>query len=315
MYKLFFSRFRLTTKLLAMVLVLTVYGMIPAVIPVTVVNAATGYYVSYSDGNDNNDGLSPSTPWKTLAKASSISYTAGDTLYLKRGDSWNETLSINGDGTPSSPITVTAYGSGLRPCIYGNDADNSKCIVLNSAQGVKISDIEMGYAMYGIYVFADPAVRQTFEGFDFQNCYFHHIRNLNWDVGRPEGQAICFYRNVTDGPSVTVPNFKNITVKNCFSDTCDMFIGHVNIGAAQYRGCNIYENVLVTECTVIHGSFTQIVQAHAKKYNITNCMFAYNVPRKLYPSGTTDIISAWCDGEPTLQNDITDHINRIFLYK
>ena len=46
----------------------------------------TAHYVSSSSGNDNNDGTSSSTPWGTLAKASTITYQKGDQLLLKCGD-------------------------------------------------------------------------------------------------------------------------------------------------------------------------------------------------------------------------------------
>lgn len=84
------------------------------------VKAATNYYVSYTDGNDNNNGASSSTPWKTLERASSITYQAGDQLLLKCGDTWTENLTLAGSGTAASPITVTSYGAGAKPIIQRN---------------------------------------------------------------------------------------------------------------------------------------------------------------------------------------------------
>ena len=84
--------------------------------PFTVAAAAqTTYYVSQSDGNDDHDGQAATCngtqgPWKTLAKASSATYQPGDQLLLKCGDIWNETLTLRGDGTADSPITVASYG-------------------------------------------------------------------------------------------------------------------------------------------------------------------------------------------------------------
>ncbi|MCX6997486.1 MAG: hypothetical protein NTV49_10475 [Kiritimatiellaeota bacterium] len=45
--------------------------------------AAATYYVSQSSGNDASDGNSPSTAWKTLARASQLSYAPGDKILLK----------------------------------------------------------------------------------------------------------------------------------------------------------------------------------------------------------------------------------------
>jgi hypothetical protein len=65
-------------------------------------------YISSSTGNDNNDGQTPSTPMKTIAKAAA----KGDTLLLKAGDIfYGRTDFIN--------KTVTRYGKGNNPVISG----------------------------------------------------------------------------------------------------------------------------------------------------------------------------------------------------
>ena len=81
-------------------------------------NAKT-YYVSNS-GSDNNDGLTTSSPWRTLAKVSSFtSFVAGDAILFNRDDVFYGSLIINNDGSPGNPITIGAYGSGADPVITG----------------------------------------------------------------------------------------------------------------------------------------------------------------------------------------------------
>ncbi|MGO4182450.1 right-handed parallel beta-helix repeat-containing protein [Paenibacillus sp. TAF43_2] len=79
--------------------------------------AGTTYYVSNSTGNDNNNGTSAGTPWQTLAKISNLTFNPGDKLLLKSGDTWNESVTLNGSGTALLPIQMTAYGSGSKPII------------------------------------------------------------------------------------------------------------------------------------------------------------------------------------------------------
>lgn len=83
---------------------------------------ATNYYVSNS-GNDGNAGTSIAAAWATLAKVASFSsstgFVAGDVIYLKRGDVWNEQLAIYSSGTYSSRIVIASYGSGSKPLITG----------------------------------------------------------------------------------------------------------------------------------------------------------------------------------------------------
>lgn len=66
---------------------------------------ANRYYVSTS-GNNANNGLTESTPWQTLAYAETNAIKAGDTICLKRGDTFNitSTLTINTGGASGHPI-------------------------------------------------------------------------------------------------------------------------------------------------------------------------------------------------------------------
>lgn len=75
------------------------------------------YYVA-NDGNDGNNGTSPETPWKTIAKVNSITLAAGNIVAFKCGDKWEtESLNIIDNGASGNPITIGAYGSGIRPLI------------------------------------------------------------------------------------------------------------------------------------------------------------------------------------------------------
>ena len=80
--------------------------------------AAANYYVSSSGGSDSNSGTTPATPWKSLSNhVNGGSFSAGDVIYLKRGDSWNEQLIPPSNGTSGNPISFDAYGIGPAPVI------------------------------------------------------------------------------------------------------------------------------------------------------------------------------------------------------
>ncbi|MFY9397995.1 MAG: right-handed parallel beta-helix repeat-containing protein [Desulfomonilia bacterium] len=78
------------------------------------------YYVSNS-GSDSNNGLSTSSPWKTISKVNGRSFSPGDTILFRRGDVWREQLVVPSSGTSGSPITFGAYGTGAAPIISGSD--------------------------------------------------------------------------------------------------------------------------------------------------------------------------------------------------
>ncbi len=81
-------------------------------------------YVSSSQGDDANDGLSPEKPVKTLEKGMSLlRHEHPDWLLLRRGDEWEEGLSgwFNGNRvcgrSAAAPIVIGAYGEGPRPLL------------------------------------------------------------------------------------------------------------------------------------------------------------------------------------------------------
>lgn len=78
--------------------------------------SATSYYVSSSTGSDANPGTQ-SQPFQTLAKVNGLSLVAGDSVFFKRGDVWNEQLIPPSSGTAGTPITFDAYGWGAAPVL------------------------------------------------------------------------------------------------------------------------------------------------------------------------------------------------------
>ena len=87
------------------------------------VTSATGptYYVDSSVGNDSNDGLSPTTAWRTIAKVNAFSFSPGDSIQFNKGCTWREMLTPSSSGSAANPITFGAYGSGPNPIISGSD--------------------------------------------------------------------------------------------------------------------------------------------------------------------------------------------------
>jgi hypothetical protein len=82
---------------------------------------ATTFYVDATNGKDINDGLSPSSPWKTIAKVNASKFNPGDQILFKRGETWREQLTVPSSGSSGNPITFGAYGSGALPVINGSN--------------------------------------------------------------------------------------------------------------------------------------------------------------------------------------------------
>lgn len=81
---------------------------------------ATTYYFSTS-GSDANNGTSSATPFQTITKLNTLLTTAlaGDIILLKRGDTWQGSITTGTSGVNGNKITIDAYGSGNKPVITG----------------------------------------------------------------------------------------------------------------------------------------------------------------------------------------------------
>jgi parallel beta-helix repeat protein len=82
---------------------------------------AKTYHVDSTNGNDSNDGASPSTAWKSIAKVNAWKFAPGDVILLRRGDTWREMLSLSTSGAQGTPIVIDSYGAGAPPVISGAD--------------------------------------------------------------------------------------------------------------------------------------------------------------------------------------------------
>lgn len=88
--------------------------------------SSTTYYIDNLNGNDAWTGVSASPasgtgPWQSLSKVSTVPLKPGDSVLLKCGGVWYETLTLKDSGTASNPITIGSYPSTCanKPLING----------------------------------------------------------------------------------------------------------------------------------------------------------------------------------------------------
>ena len=96
------------------------YLLIVVFFAISFTASATTYYVS-SSGDDNANGLSESSAWKTIEKINSVFSTMspGDKILFRCGDTFYGSLKITASGRSGNPITISSYGSGEKPVITG----------------------------------------------------------------------------------------------------------------------------------------------------------------------------------------------------
>ena len=75
------------------------------------------YYVSFN-GDDNNDGLTPETAWRSPGRVSQSAeaeeFIEGDVVLFERGGVYRGVITL------TSGVTYGAYGEGVKPCLYGS---------------------------------------------------------------------------------------------------------------------------------------------------------------------------------------------------
>jgi hypothetical protein len=77
----------------------------------TIPGYCTVFYISAS-GDDQAAGTSPDRPWKTIAKANAFDFKNGDTLCLKRGDTFSDST-LKNPGVDN--FTIKDYGPASKP--------------------------------------------------------------------------------------------------------------------------------------------------------------------------------------------------------
>jgi hypothetical protein len=113
-------------------------------------NPGTTYYVSDA-GDDGNAGTSVNAPWKSISKINDTVLNPGDTVSLRRGDTWNGGIVVDQSGTDRAAITLNSYGSGSQPTIVVGETGS--CVRVNgdyvTVDGVRAEGC--GYSGFSIY--------------------------------------------------------------------------------------------------------------------------------------------------------------------
>jgi len=102
-------------------------------------------FVSSSEGDDANDGLSPENPLKTIETGFALLRDGNsDWLLLKRGDVWYESIGSITSGrlkngrSPQQPTLIASYGaSGGRPLLKVGDAGNGLRVAVKRPHKVR----------------------------------------------------------------------------------------------------------------------------------------------------------------------------------
>lgn len=140
---------------------------------------AVTYYFSAA-GSDENDGLSPERPKRTLAEAARLVRRGGVCAAFRGGDVFEGGLCI--ETQRPLPVLVCGYGKGM-PVFRGGEAVirvHSSHVTL---RGLEVTDPQ---ALRGIFVCPHRAGALT--DVAVEDCYVHDV-NFFWDSSVPPAQT------------------------------------------------------------------------------------------------------------------------------
>ena len=188
------------------------------------------YYISSSTGDDDFDGLSELTPFKSFKNFKELVFIPGDKILLKRGDQFDGLyLEDHGNGTEENPIILGAYGDNNLPKpILNAKGRKVKALYISNLSHWTIQDLKIQGSKSHQFVI-DPK-DSVCEGIKILRCH------VNGAMGK---NAIRFQTNPS-GPEYY--GCRNIEIAHCFIENAGQGVDDVSDGI---NAPNIQLNVYI----------------------------------------------------------------------
>lgn len=260
------------------------------------------YYISSTEGSDQNNGLSPETPWKTFAPAGKLRARGGDRLLLKCGDVWQEPLCLTDcHGSASLPFILSSYGEGARPSVrrYSGKVPmraEERCVILNDVYGIVISGLDIGHAGVGIELIYNDSYDREYVL--VEDCHFHDIYGTTQIDNVPTlafSSALVVGGNRTQVGRDRYILLRGLHIHRCTTYDAGSLLGYSNgfdnSGAAEH--CPSLENVTITDCICESNGYYGFVIAGVDGGFAEHCRILNNGTRSM-PVGSTSIMLGAC---------------------
>jgi len=219
-------------------------------------NSGTNYYLSSSEGNDQNDG-SFENPWKSLSKISSVSLLPGDTVFFKKDERFDGHFVVNGSGLPGNPIVISSYGTGELPILTGavgttGGGDYQEAVFVENNDHLVFENLEIqnerkitragvdSVDAYGIYILNSGT--RILKDFTFRNMTFRNVFAVK-EMNDPDdfnglevaGLRIESKKNTVAGQE---KNIQDVLMENCYFTNLQRLGVHIKHGGGNTAGGN-----------------------------------------------------------------------------
>jgi len=235
-----------------------------------------GYYVS-NDGNDANDGKTPETAWKTVARINmSTGLMPGDVIYFNRGDEWRGTTLKARQG-----VSYSAYGEGDKPILNMSPFDGAKHGTWTAVEGYP-----------NIYVYSET-IKNDVGSISFNNRTFidTYAQKMCFDYkdGKPYTREntttpvediLASMKNDLDfwhdcgGPNIEAPEGKGqIYLRSDKGNPAERF---TNIEFnPRIHGITVANNVTIDNITILHAGAHGVSSGTVNNLKVQNCVFEW----------------------------------------
>lgn len=184
-------------------------------------------YVAAS-GDNNNDGLSPDSPWLNVNALENRTFGPGAQILFRRGDEFIGACTLLGNGLPGEPILISSYGTGDKPLLTGK-WDRKAVFFLTDNEGIEFRDLAISNyntnnvtfrQRHGINL-SPPVNSGEMSHIHFNGVEFRAIQgaggNANPDY---DHESSGIYAETVDNDDAELPSYWNgFVIENCtFAD-------------------------------------------------------------------------------------------------
>ncbi|MEN8248093.1 MAG: T9SS type A sorting domain-containing protein [Bacteroidota bacterium] len=221
----------------------------------------TTYYIDATNGDDAASGTSEATAWKSFMNLDRLELEAGDFVLLKKGEYWNESLILHGNGESGNEITVASYGTAEERPIINVEGMAHAAVRLIDVSYYRVQDLELSnyqpffreFFKYGIE--AGTWKEKSVSGLYFDNLFINKVLGTAVRGGNggfiSDGELTAGIRLATD---IRYADFNARMIYDASITNCE-----IREGGGHSIHMGIIDGINVTNNVVHRGGYTNML--------------------------------------------------------
>jgi hypothetical protein len=183
----------------------------------------TVFYLDALNGDNDNNGATPETAWRTMDKLDQVTFKPGDQVFFKRGDVFTGSFILRGQGTSAEPVVFGAYGDGPKPRLEGGP-DDLQVISIGNSGGLEFKDLALSNHhpsgsladRYGIRMVISSGAGEI------SDLHFHNLDFIDIAGSGTEHESRAIDADTgTDDSARPLTRFNGFVVENCYFENID----------------------------------------------------------------------------------------------